>query len=313
MAAPSGISAQFGYVSESTPGTPPTVTKFQPLVSESLKQDIAHIDSKGIRAGRRLRTVRRPGGKTVGGDINLELTNKDIATLLKHAFGAVSTSGAGPYVHTFTPGSLTGVTFACQIGRPSTDGTVNAFTYAGCKVTNGEITANAGDLVNLRLGVSAWTEVTNVALATASYTSGNLPFVFTEASLSVASSSVSVSNLSITWDNGLATDRFRLGSANVIEQLESGQRDYGGTATADFVSLTQYGRFTAASEVALVATFSNGTDSLVITTNVMFDGETPNVGGMELLTQPMPFKVLSSTADATAFTAVLTNGDSSAA
>ena len=36
----------------------------------------------------------------------MEFGNTDIAVLCKHLFGAVSTSGAGPYTHTFTPGSL---------------------------------------------------------------------------------------------------------------------------------------------------------------------------------------------------------------
>src|SRR5687767_10142312 len=105
MAAPSGIAGQIGFKSETTWGTAVTVDKFHPgLLNESIKQDIARIESQGIRAGRRVSHTWKAGAKTVGGDIAIELFNVPMATLLSHMFGTVNTTGSGPYTHTATPG-----------------------------------------------------------------------------------------------------------------------------------------------------------------------------------------------------------------
>jgi len=61
----------------------------------------------------------------------------------------------------------------------------------------------------------------------------------------------------------------------------------------------------------MVLDFTSGTDRVTITTNVRFDGESPQVGGREILTQSVPFKCVGTT-DAAAITAVLVNGDSAA-
>jgi hypothetical protein len=52
---------------------------------------------------------------------------------------------------------------------------------------------------------------------------------------------------------------------------------------------------------------------LVITMNVRFDGETPTISSPDdLVAQTMNYKAVSTTSDAAAITAVLTNGDSTA-
>lgn len=73
--------------------------------------------------------------------------------------------------------------------------------------------------------------------------------------------------------------------------------------------MTQYDRFLDGDEAALVLTFDNGTESLVATLNVRFDGESPELSGVELLEQPIPFVATSSTNDSSAITVVLTNGE----
>lgn len=315
MAAPSGIAGQIGFKSETTWGTAVTVDTFHPgLTSENIKQEIARIESQGIRAGRRVAHTWKAGAKTISGDINLELFNQPLATLLTHLFGTVNTTGTDPYTHTATPGSLTGKSLTVQVGRPDTSGTVRAFTYDGVKFTSWELACSVGDIAALTLSVSAESETTATALATASYPSDATPFVFTEGSLSIAGSAVAtVSSMSLACAMNLAADRHRIGAATVLEQLEAGMRDFTGTIGTDFESLTAYERFTAGTEAALVMAFDNGTDSLTITCNVRFDGETPELSGIEALTQTLPFKCISATSDAAAVTAVLINSEASAA
>lgn len=313
MTAPAGISAQLGFVPEATFGTAVSVDTFHPgFVSEAIKQEIARIESQGLRAGRRVTHAWKPGGKTVGGNVTLELWSEPLAGLLEHLFGTVATTGAeAPYTHTASPGDLTGKSLTVQVGRPDIGGTVRAFTYAGVKIASWTLSCSVGEIPTLELELSAQSEDTEASLESASYPSAAAPFVFTEGSLSIAGSQIAViQDMTLEAGNTLATDRHRIASATVREQLENGFREYTGSLTADFEDLTAYNRFVNGDEVAQVMKFDNGTDSLTITTNTRYDGETPEVGGPEQLTQPLPYKALSSTSDSAAIQAVLVNPES---
>ncbi len=314
MAAPAGLAGQLGLKSESTVGTAVTVDTFlESFLSESIDKQIARLDSQGIRAGRLTTAKWKPSAVTVGGDLTLELWSEPLATLLTHMFGTVNTTGAGPFTHTAEPGDLTGKSFTLQVGKPDRSGTVQPFTYNGCKIPSWELACAVGEIPQLTLTISAWDEDTGTALAAASYGTGE-PFTFVEGSLSAGGSAVNtVTSVNLAADNGIDTDRHRLGAATVKEQLQNGMREYTGTVEADFEDLTEYNRFIDGDEFAMVLKFDNGTDSLTVTKNVRYDGESPNVEGQEGLSISLPYKALSGTSDADAITAVLTNGESSAA
>jgi hypothetical protein len=313
MATPSGLSGQFGYRTETTPGTPVAVDKFLPVTSAAVTQDIERLDSMGLRAGRLVTATWKSGSRTISGTIEMELWNVDIATLFRHMFGAVDTTGASaPFTHTYTPGDLVGDSLTIQVGKPDIAGTVHPFTWAGCKIGSWTLSASVGEISSLSLDVVGMSETTAEPLETASYDAGLVPFCFTTASLQIGGSTVPVQNVDLTGDNGL-TDRFRLGSDTSLEYLKDAFTEITGSATADFEDLTQYNRFVNGDEVALVLTWDNGTESLTITMNVRFDGASPELSGPELLEQPIEFKAISATSDAAAFTAVLGNPDESAA
>jgi hypothetical protein len=312
MAAPAGLSGQFGIKTESVVGTAVTVDQFIPITSEGLAQDIPRIDSQGIMAGRYTISSWGTGATSVGGPVALELNNKKLATLLNHCFGAVATTGAGPYTHTLTPGTLLGKSFTAQAGRPDLAGTVQPFTYAGCKVNTWEVSAQDGQFATLSLDIVAMSEVTATSLATASYVSGFAPFTFVQGSITQAGSAASaIKSFSLKGDNALER-RPRAGSASSKEPLPNNRRSYTGQLTADFESLTAYNRFVNGTETALVLAFSNGTDTLTFTANVRYDGATPTLAGLGMLEQSLPFTCISGTSDAAALTAVLVNSDTTA-
>jgi len=155
----SGLAAQLGLKDESSYGVHPgAVDVFLPLVEESMGQEINMLESAGILAGRRTRDTDQwgLGAITVGGDIGVELTNKGLRTAFKHMFGAES--GSGPY--TYTPGDLTGLSFAAQVGKPGTgSNVVPAMTYLGCKVASWEIGISEGEIATLGLTIIAQKEV----------------------------------------------------------------------------------------------------------------------------------------------------------
>lgn len=307
-----GAEGQLGFKTESTPGTAVVVDQFIPFVSENIKNNIQYLNTQTKSARRTLR-MKKQGSKGISGGITTELPNTDIATLFKHMFGTVGTTGAGPYTHTYSPAPLDGQSLTMQVGRPDASGTVQPFTYAGCKISGWTISADVDAIAQLQLNIVGMTETTATGLATASYDANWEPFVFTEASLEIASTSVgTVRSGSITCDNSV-NPRIRWGSGTSKEPTQNGLSMFTGTITTDFEDLTHYALFVAGTPSALEMVFDNGTDTITITTNVIFTGETPEISDFDLLGQNLPFECFSPTSDAAAITAVIVNGEASAA
>lgn len=314
MATPGAFGGQIGWKSESTWGTAVTVDQFHPgFRTESITQTIERLESNGKRAGRYVNHNWQPGRITVGGQVDLELWDEPMATLLRHMFGTISTSGAGPYTHTASPGDLTSQSLTIEVGRSPNTGTVESFVYAGCKIPSWTLNCSAGEIPRLNLTVSGKSEARSGSTpASASYTTAN-PFTFVEGSLTIAGAEVvTVTSATLQASNALVTDRHFLNSANIREQLDgAGSRTFTGSVQAEFESLTAYERFVNGTEAAMVYKFDNSTDSLTITMNVRFDGTTPTTPDDGLLAQPLPFKCTSGTSDSAAIQAVLVNAESS--
>lgn len=320
-----GLDAQIGFVNETTYGTPVTVTRFYEFLSESVKNEIDRYESQGLRSGARVQRSGRwaSGHQRTGGDVEFELGNKSYGLLLEHMFGTVATTtptnGVLTRDHTFTPGSLDAKQLTCQIGRPPISGAVQPFTYHGCNIGSWSIEVSNDAIPKLTISLLGEEEDTATALAAASYPSGFEVYTFTQVSLDVAGSSVDVYELNLEGNNTLKDDRYPLGTVKRRKPLEVGLREYTGSFRGEFESLTQYNRFVNGTEAALVITMW-GDDieavtptyryELKITCNVRFDGETPSVGGPELLEMEIPFKCLNTGAnDGTAITCVYRTTD----
>lgn len=312
----SGIGGQIGLAAESVYGTFVAPTRWFEFNSESLHLERERIESAGIRAGRRVLHRWAAGVQRVTGDIEMELGAVGFGIIWSHILGSNVTTGAGPYTHTATPGDLAGKSLSVQVGRPDISGTVRAFSYLGCKVASAQLACSVNEYAMLTLSLYGAHEDTAQALGTASYPAAYAPFVFTSGSLTLAASAFDVKECSLSIDNGLAIDRHFIRATTPErpkEPLEADRRAITGELTADFIDLTAYNRFVNGTEAALVLLFNSGAASqLQITMNVRFDGTTPNIGGADLLEQPLPFKAVSATSDAAAITVVTTNSDSTA-
>lgn len=303
---------QVGWKSEVTWGTAVTVDTFHPgWISGNPVREQPPLVSRGIRAGRRVAACLSTGPKTVSGPMTFELYNQPMATLLRHMFGTIATTGVGPYTHTASPGSLNGKSMTVQVGIPSSDGTVRAFTYSGAKIPSWTLSASSGEIATLETEISAKDYVTATALATASYPT-DCPFTFIHGSVSVAGvSQGTVDSFSLSSTRPLRV-KHPVGSSTIIEQLEEGPAEYEISVTADFQNLTIHDL--ANTGVAVVLAFSDGTDSLTITTNAWVNPMTPGVDGPDSLPSfeftATPYH---STSDASAITAVLVNGEATSA
>lgn len=382
MALKSGLAAQIGFADETTAGTPVAPSLFLPLVEESITLDLERLESDAIIAGRRVldSDMWNGGNATVAGDIGLELYNRSLTKLFKHMFGAVVTTGPGPYTHTFTPGDLDDDSLTVQVGRPGVGGTVHPFTYAGIKVASWELACSVGEIATLGLsvvgmgeqagsrvvtdgvlnetttltsatavfsnadkgkrvsatGITAGTYIASVtnattvvlsaaatatatgvsvtigtALGSATLAAGLRPLKFNHGTISIGGTTANVKAVTLSGDNGLATDRRFIGSQFISTPLEAELRTYDGSVDVEFVDLTQTNRFLNGEEFAMVLGFTAGADSVTITTNSRFDGAAANVAGRGILEQSLPIKNIGDT-DAEAITAVLVNSDSTA-
>ncbi|CAB5217866.1 hypothetical protein UFOVP209_25 [uncultured Caudovirales phage] len=190
MALASGLASQIGFAIESSYGTATTPAAFLPLVSESMTHKRDRLESSGIIAGRRILASNQwnGGNITTAGDLSLELYNRGLGKLFTVMFGNVTTTGAGPYTHTFTPGDLLGDSLTVQVGRPSVDGTVNPFTYTGMKVMSWDLSCNVGEIAKLKLTFAGQNETVSRTVSDGVTTSSNTSV--TSATASFASDDV---------------------------------------------------------------------------------------------------------------------------
>lgn len=319
MVASSGLSAQLGVAEESTYGTYEVPTVFDEFVNESLKASITRVESNGIRNGRSIRHRWASGTQKAEGGIEMELGNETAGFWLKQCFGGIATTGASdPYTHTFTPGSLDGTSFTAQITRPDIAGTERVFSYLGSKVKSWELSSAIDEYLKLAVDVWSQREDTSQSAAVASYSDAP-PFTHINSWVEIGGTELPVMSWSLKGDNGLAVDRFKhrdiasLAGGFGQEPLMSGRRTFEGSLALDF-DFTQYSNFKNGTELALVIECYRGaSDTLTITTNARYDGETPNVGGDELLSHTIPFVVVGTPGgtDADAITAVLLNATAS--
>lgn len=307
MALRSGLAAQIGFAAESTWGTRVTPTRFLEFVSEGFQLQIERIESRAIRASNRVlrsdRWVADRRGAT--GQVEWEVATRGFGLLFKHMLGAVATSTPGGATatrdHTCTLGDMDGLAFTVQVGRPDVGGTVRPFDYTGAKITQWEISSGVGGLLSLRTTFDARDEDTSQSLATASYPTGQTLLSYVGGTITVGGSPLDVTEFSLQGSNGLKTDRHLIRASTLKkEQVPAEMLDITGSLSAEFENLTAYNRFVNGTIASVVAKWEGPTIETtfkyhveVTLPAVRFDGETPTVGGADIIPQSLPFRVLS--------------------
>lgn len=306
-----GLSAQFGMVDEVTFNTSITVTRFLEFNSETLDNQVARIESGGMRVGRKVLRSGQwlAGKKNVTGDVEFEVQQQGFGLLLKHMLGSVSSAqpavGTDPTVweHTFTVGQLDGKSFTCQVGLGDATGNQRAKTYSGCKVAKWDLSAAIDGFLMLKPTIDGASEATATAMAAATYPASTKPLAFTGATITLPSGVTgNVSKFDLTGDNKQNLARYFMsgsGSGMKKEQLEEGLRAYAGTLDVEFDDLTAYNQYVNGTLGSMTAFFEGDIIShayqyaLEVTMPaVRFDGKTPNVSGMTIPTISAPFVCL---------------------
>lgn len=311
-----GLSSQVGYKTESTAGTRAVPDKFLELISENITVDPNWITLAGMRRGRRTGRAKRVAGYNIGGSFTVPLSQHTIGGLFWSLFGTVNTTGSGPYTHVFTPGPATDDTITLQLGRPRAGSTtVDPLDILGCSIVSASFTANATDTAEqgITFGIAGMSHSTAQTLASASYTSGLAGFIWTELSLSVGGSARSVDSLSLnlarTMRTNYKTIRATSPGNNELAR-DNGYMALTGSLQCDYDATTLRDAVLAGTELALSAVYSNGTHSATFAGNIQPTAGQTNVAGADILKQPFEFEFVHATADSSAITVTLVNGDS---
>lgn len=302
MAIRSGLAAQLGIGVESTWGTAVTPTRFYEFTDESLALTIERIESEGLRAGNRvLRSDRYAvGQKAVEGSVTMDVTAENIGLLFQHGLGSNSTANTSGsvYTHTATLADPYSLGLTLEVGRPGNDGTVRAFTYNGCKISEFTLSNSTNELLTAEWSFIGKDETTG-SITSASFPASQELLSFVGATITLGGSSFETKDISISVNNGLDAERYILGSQTINAPVANAMTEITGEITAEFKDLTAYNRIINATHAAVVAkwegTSISGTYKRSVTVNMpvcRFDGATPNVGGPEIVDQQLTFKAL---------------------
>jgi hypothetical protein len=310
-----GLDAQLGFVAEGSYGGGGTVTRFFEFDSESLKHQKVTVQGTGQRAGgrfarrqRRVITTRAAGGSFSG-----DLVTSGMGLLFKAATGtstSVQRGSTAVYDQTHTPSGLLGLSLCIQKGMPRTsDGGVEPFTLVGGKVTSLDVSIAKGGLAKVAVDIDGQDMRTTAsspagpALATASYSTGAVPYSFLSAALTLGGSPIAaVTKANVKLSRAMKTDRYYLGAGGLkAEPLENAMQKVDGTLEADFTTRAAlYDAYEADTALAMVLTFTGpvigGTstpNSLTITVpSISLNGDTPTANGPDVLSLSVPYEGL---------------------
>lgn len=297
------IEHQLGFGAESTWATAVTPDRFVEFTGESLERRQQIATSAGIRSGRRYGGQgRRITRNDAGGPVTFEVATTGFGLFFEHLLGDVATvedEVGAAWTHTFTPGDLTGKSLTLQKGVDTPGGTVEPFTYPGAKIVSGDFSIDQDGLLMVTLEFDAEQEETATALATASYTTPKI-FTYSEGTLEVddvvKANVRSVGSLRVV--NNLQTERYFLGNSGLKnEPINTPFDTLAGSFDVEFQNTTDYYDLFAADTSAKLElifvgdTIAGTTDETfhVTIADVRFEGETPMIGGPELVFQNIPY------------------------
>ncbi len=308
-----GQDGHFVYSIETTPGTRETPALALPFRNERLGDTGSQpMFRQGIIKGRGMNHGHDRTKSDIGGTVELDLVAESIGSLLKAAFGAVSTTGAGPYEHVFTPGDIADDSMSVQVGWDDSAGTAFRKDYIGCLVEGFGLDVQADQHPDFSVDLKALSEENDAYAAVVPSFASFTYFEFADLTVAFdAGSTVCLDSLQLRYQNNLFQSPSICPTnprARVYEP--SGRPSGSGTIVRDFEDWTYYDKFVAGTEATIQAILTAGASAILqFDLRVVFTGETPNVPGMERIKQRIPFELTSGTSDADAITCTLTSTD----
>lgn len=292
---------------ESTYGTPVVTDRWFRILSESLARTNRTLTSNGLGGttrNLRLGTARVLTGRAAAGEVKFEVGTTTFGRMFNQIMGGavgtpVQQGVTAAYLHTYAMGSVLGKSQTLQKVIRDAGGTViQTLTYPGSKVMSATFSISVDGILELTIAYDAQDERTNIARASASYTSVKV-FHFQQASLTVnGSAAANVRDATVKIDNPQDVDRRFLGNAGLkSEPADNNFPTVTGTYTAEIVDATNYNLFVADGGGALVLDFTGDViassyhEQITITVpQIHLTGESPKVGGPGVVQESIPWE-----------------------
>jgi len=279
------------------------------------------INSSGIKSSRNLNSAATlrgnanpvepfDGNISVAGSVVVPVDSIAFWYWLKAAFGTPTTTGAGPYVHTFKAGTARPfVTIEHQFTELST---AKYFQYTGCKVGGMSFSAgDDGELVATFDIVGAVETIASASFHGAAVAQSlgrlkNSHLALTEGGSTLANGKMVDAKIGF----GLDTGQYVIGGGGVLGSLPDGIMDVSGNLNLLFENTTMIEKANASTESALILTFTDSaTSALEITfPEIKYSRNSPGIEGPQGIAVALPWGgYYDNNADTTSVKVVLTN------
>lgn len=307
MAQAKGALGYLAFVPEvtwnSTPGSPAMIQLKAGVYGESMGMEIDEHISNSINAIRAVETVRG-GNKHFKGSVPIEFAALGLATVLKHALGPVSTSGAGPYVHTIKRGALAA---GMTLEKGFTD-IAQYFVFTGAKPEKlaGSVSPSGmftGSLDFIAGGMTASGTPLDATLTTSVHT----PFMEHEAVVTEGGGAVTVLAFDFEITNKL-DEVLAVGQRGPAAVTE-GMGECTGNVTMMFENLTAFNKFLNETASELKIIFTNGANILEFYfPEVRYIGDAvPKIATSQGVVVPLKFRAIYDTSELTDVKITFTN------
>jgi hypothetical protein len=305
MATGFGFKTSLGFATEITYGTYVAAAKFLEITEESIERKAQRISKPFLGTASQKASV--PGKVSVGGGIKTMFAINGSERLLYHAMGTDATTGAGPYTHAYALAAALPVGLSFHIDRDSaTVGGSSAFRYTGCQIKKMMFSQKEEDFLMMDLDIIGQQGANGAAEAATYPTFAG--FDWTQFTLTVAGSAMTVKGFEISLENDLADDRYYLGAKTIRGLGRKGARKITGKITKEFESLTEFQLFSALTASTLSAVWTDGTNTLTIACpRIFFEGSEPNAKDGGPFIVDMPFTAYQSAAIGDEMTLTLIN------
>ena len=277
------LDGSIGAKKETVYGTAVVVDQFiEYLDSSKFTYKPKYTQGAGMRVGSRVQRAARNGlaRVKVGGSIGLEAPLKGLGLFLESALGSVtntavpSATGAFQQVHTVST-TDPDVSYTIQYGTPPLGGgTTLAQTFVGMQCNSLELTAKAGEIVEISTDWAGKDMLTATAYATPSYPATQDLFLFTQGVIALGSGAVTpatatalatggttvanVLEVSVKIDNGLDDVKPSLGAAGKRHRKAAfGEAKITGKVTAEFDAATYRDAHINRTNLGLLLTFTH--------------------------------------------------------
>lgn len=315
-----GTEAWVGFGVETTYGTAVARSKFSELLSESLNFDpgvrVAKPALRGVSQNRRVR-----GKAKVDGGIEFQMQSDGLEVLLKHALGAVNTTGpvSSRYTHAFTLAKALPVGLTVEVNRDAAAiGGDSGDIFAGCQISKLTFKQSAEDFLQLSVELLGQSGAFDTP-STPSFPSF-FGFDWEGFTFSIDDGGgydvTDIMDLELSLDNGLAADRYKLGQLTRKGLGRGGRRKITGKITKEFDSLAErnlYRDQTQGCKVKAVWTAA-GDDTRTLTLEILnleWTGTDPKADTESILSLPMEFEAYIASSEGDEFTATLVNATTS--